>query len=99
MQETKRRSAQAWREIVGRFGRSGLSEEAFCENEGLNRQLFHRWRCKGSRVPARVSADKGTPISRTPPGFVDLGALRGASSRLEVRLDLGGGVQLYLARG
>ena len=63
MQETKRRSAQAWREMVGRFGQSGLSEEAFCEGEGINRKLFHRWRCKRSRgaldfgaiTPARIS--------------------------------------------
>lgn len=98
MQETRRRSAQAWREMVGRFGQSGLSEEAFCEGEGINRKLFHRWRCKRSMAPARVLADKGAPISKAPAGFVDLGAL-GGSSRLEVRLDLGGGVQLHLARG
>jgi hypothetical protein len=35
MQTTKRRSAQTWREAVARFSGSGLSEEAFCEREGL----------------------------------------------------------------
>jgi len=31
-------------------------------------------------------------------GFIDLGALRGGNSRLELRLDLGGGVLLHLVR-
>jgi putative transposase len=99
MQETKRRSAQAWREMVGRFGQSGLSEEAFCEGEGINRKLFHRWRCKRSMAPARTSAAKAVSIAKAPAGFVELGALAGGGSRLEVRLDLGGGVLLHLARG
>jgi hypothetical protein len=33
------------------------------------------------------------------PAFVDLGALTGTSARLELRLDLGGGVILQIARG
>jgi hypothetical protein len=97
MQETKRRSAEAWRELVARFGQSGLSEEAFCEGEGIKRKLFHRWRCKRSLTPARNATEKAAPMSKAA-GFVDLGALRGGGSRLEVRLDLGLGVQLYVAR-
>ena len=99
MQETKRRSAQAWREMVGRFGQSGLSEETFCEGEGINRKLFHRWRCKRSMAPPRMAAAKAAAIPQATAGFVDLGALKGGDSRLEVRLDLGGGVQLHLVRG
>ena len=93
-------SAQAWREMVDRFGQGGLSEEAFCEAEGINRKLFHRWRCKRSMAPPRAAADKAAAIPKATAGFVDLGALKGGGgSGLEVRLDLGGGVQLYLARG
>jgi putative transposase len=99
MQETKRRSAQAWREMVGRFGQSGLSEEVFCEGEGISRKLFHRWRCKRGMAPPRISAVKATTIPKATAGFMDLGALAGGGSRLEVRLDLGGGVLLHLARG
>jgi hypothetical protein len=32
-------------------------------------------------------------------GFVDLGALKDGGSRLEMRLDLGGGVMLHVVRG
>ena len=99
MQETKRRSAQTWREMVGRFAHSGLSEEAFCESEGINRKLFHRWRCKRSMAPPRTAVAKAAAIPKTAIGFMDLGALKGGDSRLEVRLDLGNGVQLHLVRG
>ena len=99
MQETKRRSAQTWWEMVDRFGQSGLSEEAFCEGEGLSRKLFHRWRCKRSMAPPRAAVAKAAAMPKARAGFVDLGALKGGDSRLEVRLDLGGGVQLHLAHG
>ena len=99
MQETKRRSAQTWREMVGRFGQSGLSEDALCEGEGINRKLFHRWRCKRSMAPPRAAVAKAATISKAAAGFMDLGALKGGDSRLEVRLDLGDGVQLHLVRG
>jgi hypothetical protein len=37
-------------------------------------------------------------VTNTAAGFIDLGALRGGSARLELRLDLGGGVLLHLVR-
>jgi putative transposase len=98
MQETKRRSAQAWRELVTRFSQSGLTEEAFCEREGLGVKLFHRWRFKRSSVTPRPPADKAARVSIPTAGFVDLGALKGGGSRLDVRLDLGSGVTLHLVR-
>jgi hypothetical protein len=33
------------------------------------------------------------------PGFIDLGALPGGGTRLELKLDLGAGVLLHLVRG
>jgi hypothetical protein len=33
------------------------------------------------------------------PGFVDLGSLKDSGSKLEMRLDLGGGVLLHVVRG
>lgn len=53
MQTTKRRSARAWRAVVARFGQSGLTEEAFCEREGVGLKLFHRWRVKRSSTAPR----------------------------------------------
>jgi putative transposase len=99
MQTTKRRSAQTWCEAVARFSGSGLSEEAFCEREGLGLKLFHRWRSKRGGVVPRVVTDKAAQVSRPKTGFVDLGSLKGGDSRLEMRLDLGGGVLLHVVRG
>lgn len=100
MQTTKRRSAQVWREVVARFGQSGLTEEVFCERAGASLKLFHRWRFKRSSAAARAVMDKAARVSPGPTaGFVDLGSLKDSGSRLEMRLDLGGGVLLHVVRG
>ena len=100
MQTTKRRSAQAWRAVVARFGQSGLTEEAFCEREGVGLKLFHRWRVKRSGAAARAVVDKPVRAVSSPTAeFVDLGSLQDGGSRLEMRLDLGGGVLLHVVRG
>jgi putative transposase len=101
MQTTKRRSAEIWRAMVARFAQSGLSEEVFCQGEGVSAKLFHRWRMKRVRAtpravekPVRVAA---SPAATT--GFVDLGSLQDGGPKLEMRLDLGGGVLLHVVRG
>jgi hypothetical protein len=101
MQTTKRRSAQAWRELVARFAQSGLTEAAFCEREGLIPRLFHRWRTKRALTTSRAVVKQPMRVAPTPPtaGFVDLGALKDGGSRLEMRLDLGSGVILHVVRG
>ena len=100
MQTTKRRSAQAWRAVVARFGQSGLTEEAFCEREGVGLKLFHRWRVKRSSAAPRGVVDKPARVAPGPTaGFVDLGALKDGGARLEMRLDLGGGLLLHVVRG
>ncbi len=99
MQRTKRRSAQAWGEVVERFAQSGLTEEDFCEREGIGSKLFHRWRVKRSGVPARARVEKAPRVSGSAAGFVDLGGIGSSGSRFEVRLELGAGVVLSVARG
>jgi transposase-like protein len=102
MQQSKQRrlSAEAWRGMVERFEGSGLSAEGFCEQEGISVASLYRWRLK-----FRQDAS-GEPVKRADAAasteaveFVDLGALRPSGSRLELRLDLGGGVILQLSRG
>lgn len=99
----RRRDANAWGEVIERFASSGLSVPAFCEREAISEGSFYRWRSilqrggadrkqQGSVVIASETASAATP-------FVDLGALRTGSSRVELRLDLGGGVLLQLVRG
>jgi transposase-like protein len=93
-----RRSAEAWREIVLRQERSGVSVQAFCEREGISAASLYGWR-------SRLGATRETEIAESRPvesaptaGFIELGALRAAQSRCEIRLDLGGGVVLQLVR-
>ncbi len=102
MQTTKRRSAETWRSMVARFAQSGLTEDAFCEGEGVSAKLFHRWRMKRSKTTPRAVVEKPTrvaPSPAAPASFVDLGSLKDSGSRLEMRLDLGGGVLLHVVRG
>lgn len=107
MQQIRRRrlGAEGWRAVMARFGESGLTVAQFCEREGLGAASFYRWRsllgapsAPKARLPLR---EPSTPkATSTPSGFLDLGTL-GASpaSRMEVRLDLGGGVVLHVVRG
>jgi putative transposase len=100
MQTTKRRSAEAWRAMVARFAQSVLTEEVFCEGEGVNAKLFHRWRMKRGSAAPRAVVNKPARVAPSPvAGFVDLGSLKDGGSKLEMRLDLSGGVLLHVVRG
>jgi putative transposase len=97
-----RRDASTWREIVDRQVHSGSTAAQFCESEGLSLASFYGWRSK-----LRQKSDAGpgsvavtTRAAETKPGrFIDLGALGMSGPRIEVRLELGGGVALQLVRG
>ena len=94
----RRRSAKAWRRMLARFEASGLTAVAFCEREGISSKSFYRWRLRLGSVDQSLVAN-AAGARNTAGGFIDLGALAPASSRMEVRLDLGGGMQLHLLRG
>ena len=96
----RRLGANRWRELMAKFGSSGLSVRAFCIQEGISTSSFNWWR---SRFSGRA-LPSSTVMSAAPAGaFVDLGTLSAPSTapcdRLELRLDLGGGVMLHLVRG
>lgn len=104
MERIKRRrlGVSEWRAILGRFSGSGLTVGAFCKQESVSAASFYHWRSKLSGSQARPSA-----ASQSRAKFVDLGVLRapqagGASvvpqGGFELRLDLGGGLQLHLVR-
>jgi transposase-like protein len=94
-----RRSAAVWQQLFSRQSSSGLSVAEFCAREGINASLFWRWRStlkdagEGHRVaaPAQPAAQVAVP-------FIDLGDLRSSGSRVEVRLELGAGIVLSIAR-
>ena len=81
-----RRSTVEWRTIFDRFEASGQSEAAFCDQEGIGKGSFSRWK-RRFRTAAGVSAP-----------FVELVApVRRSVSPLEageMELVLPGGVQL-----
>ena len=98
----QRRNESAWREIVARQMASGLTVQSFCELEGINAASLYGWRSRlRDGAPGGVSrSSSGTNKSeKLPSEFIDLGALASVGPRFEVRLDLGGGVQLHLVRG
>jgi hypothetical protein len=91
-----RRGTAGWLQLVSRCAGSGMSVRDFCRREGINATLFRRWqsRLAGSEYGGKVS----TAVEVAEP-FIDLGDLRSNAQRLEVRLDLGGGIILSIARG
>jgi len=101
-----RRSEDEWRKVLSRFVGSDLAVEAFCDREGISDTSFYRWR---SRLGAPMRSRLGAPMSRSDAlvnsasaSFVDVGPLRSESARpgrIELTLDLGGGLQLHLVRG
>ena len=93
-----KRSEATWREIFSRHVSSGLSVLEFCRAEGLNPGVFRRWR---SALNDGIQAEQSKVCTKAKVGapFIDIGAVGAGSSRMEVRLELGGGVVLTVARG
>ena len=77
-----------------------MSVSEFCQREGINASLFRRWRSRlmDSRRDLRATVPVKRAVVDAAP-FIDLGELRSGGSRLEVRLDLGDGMILSIARG
>lgn len=102
---TKAQRESAWRDRLARFAASGKTAEAFCRDEAVSTASFYGWR---ARLRARDGDSVPAPGSAAP--FIDLGTIAdvsSAASRLsstaraagvEVRIDLGGGVTLTIAR-
>jgi len=88
------------RGLLERFATSGSTVVAFCRRESVSPASFYRWRALvGDQRPQRaMTASIGQ--APEPVGFVDLGALgeRATSGRIDLRLDLGGGLSLHLVR-
>jgi hypothetical protein len=72
---------------------------AYCERQRISRASFHRWRAQPAAAVMRDAGGESVGVAPARTAFVDLGALREHGSRLELRLDLGGGVVLQIARG
>jgi len=90
----QRRSREQWQALLARFESAGLSAAAFCAGELISEASFYRWR------GLLASSGAGHDLAQAA-GFVDLGPMTSGAreARLELRLDLGGGVVLHLVRG
>lgn len=90
-----RRSAEQWRSIVAGQVASGLSVEEYCQREGLVLSVFSRWRARlargGSGAPERLRKPESVP-------FIEVGELSGQAGT-RIRLELGAGMVLTIARG
>lgn len=95
----------AWRDRLARFASSGKTAEAFCRDEAVSTASFYGWR---ARLRARGGDPVPAPSVAAP--FIDLGTMAGIGSvesrpastasptGVEVRIDLGDGVTLTIAR-
>ena len=76
-----------------------MAVPAFCARERISRQSLYRWRSRLGGESDQALVAKAAQLANTETGFVDLGDLRSGGSRFQVRLELGAGIVLSLARG
>lgn len=102
----------AWRDRLSRYASSGQSIEAFCQSESVSSASFYGWRSRLRAQDAGATADWNALPGTSP--FIDLGPVNAAvsasaagertaavperRSNVEVRIDLGDGVLLTIAR-
>jgi putative transposase len=97
MQRQQRRSAAEWQALIERQAASGLSQEAFCEQEGLVGSTFRRWKGRlAEQAEAGVRRDSARPLfaALTPPPEPSVQGDGG----WDIELDLGGGLCLRIRR-
>jgi putative transposase len=103
MEQTRRqrRDEATWRSVISRFEESGLTVSQFCAGEGLGAASLYRWRSRlSSPVTRRKRRARAEPVMAAPRGdFLDLGTLSSSTARMQVRLELGGGVVVHITRG
>ncbi len=76
-----RRSKSEWSELIAAYKSSGISQEAFCEREGVAKSSFSKWH-------QRLRSEPGPKN-----GFIELKA---KPSCWDLELDLGRGVVLRM---
>lgn len=99
MSEVKRikRSELEWRELFARHEMSGLPVSRFCAETGIHPGVFRRWR--QALMGTKPASDSGAEGVKAQPAFIELGALSSKVPEWQVRVELGGGVVLSMARG
>ena len=100
----KRRSPEQWQVLFEQYERSGLSQAAFCQQEGLAIATFSKW------LARLRSSDVAKPVASTPTAFVEVQrspveqsslsapTLPASDSPVMIRLELGAGIVLKVSR-
>ena len=104
----------AWRNRLARFAAAKLTVEAFCQSEAVSVASFYLWRTRlrDSRGKS-LTAPRAGPMAAAS-SFIDLGSVRHRAisptastnppvphhepSAINIRLELGGGMVLHIAR-
>lgn len=95
-----RRTVDSWRVLVKGQPASGLTVSGYCAQARVCKASFYRWRRLLSVGAERPRERHGVPAAaENAPAFVDLGTLAPRGERLELRVDLGGGLVLQIVRG
>jgi hypothetical protein len=95
-----RRTVDSWRALVGGQPASGLTVSGYCAQARVCKASFYRWRRLLNAAAERPRELHAVPAATgNVPAFVDLGTLALRGERLELRVDLGGGLVLQIARG
>lgn len=92
-----RRSREEWQALLNRFDARRDSVTDFCVRESISEASYYRWRgLLPGALPQHEPAQQPNPSA-----FLDLGRLstNSAVPRLDLKLDLGGGLVLHLVRG
>ena len=100
----------AWRNRLARFAASKLTVAAFYRREAVPVGTFYGWQARLRVHDANAGVVPRTALALSPSPFLDLGPVNSLASsaaspsrhhartRLDIRLDLGGGVVLHIAR-
>ena len=104
----------AWRNRLARFAASKLTVEAFCRRETVPVGTFYGWQARLRARDGDVGVVPQTALALSPTPFLDLGPVNSPASsaastgldhaphhmrtHLDIRLDLGGGVVLHIAK-
>lgn len=112
-QEFQPSKEATWRNHLARHAASGKSIAAFCRDEAISQANFHVWRtklanCTNERAAAPTSASTFIDLGVVSTAIVSAAAEHSpaptpihappATSRIDIRIDLGGGVVLTTAR-
>ena len=104
----------AWRNRLARYAGSKLTVEAFCRSEAVSVASFYLWRTRLRNSQGNgLTAPRAVTVAAASP-FIDLGSVRHRAisttasidtpvahhqpAAINIRLDLGGGMVLHIAR-